>query len=119
MLDFWGYWWGPCRAMFPHERSLVKRLQNKPFVLLGVNSDSKRNDLKKVLEEEKITWRSFWAGGPSGPIPTHWQVQSWPSIFLIDHKGVIRQKYDLNPGEDILDKEIDQLVQEAETQESS
>ena len=25
--------------MYPHERSLVKRLEGKPFVLLGINSD--------------------------------------------------------------------------------
>ena len=27
--------------MYPHERSLVKRLANQPFVLIGVNSDPK------------------------------------------------------------------------------
>ena len=32
--------------MYPHERSLVKRLENKPFALLGVNSDRDREALK-------------------------------------------------------------------------
>ena len=27
--------------MYPHERSLVKTLEDKPFALLGVNSDPK------------------------------------------------------------------------------
>ena len=29
--------------MFPHERSLVKRLENKPFALIGINSDKDKN----------------------------------------------------------------------------
>ena len=80
-------------AMYPHERSLVKRLANEPFALLGVNSDSDREALKGVLEAENITWRSFWDGGnTSGPIATRWNVSGWPTIYVLDHKGVIRYK---------------------------
>ena len=103
--------------MYPHERSLVQKLQNKPFALLGVNSDDDREQLKEVLKKEEITWRSFWAGGIGGLIPTHWQVSGWPTIFLIDKKGVIRHMHVGNPGDAILDQEIDQLVQEPESQE--
>ena len=54
--------------MYPHERSLVKRLAGKPFALVGVNSDTDRDKLKETLKEEQITWRSFWNGGStSGP----------------------------------------------------
>ena len=45
--------------MFPHERSLVKRLEGKPFALLGINSDGDREDCKKKNEVDKITWRSW------------------------------------------------------------
>ena len=39
LLAFWGNWCPDCRAMFPYERSLVKRMENRPFALIGVNSD--------------------------------------------------------------------------------
>ena len=39
--------------MYPHERSLVKRLAGKPFALLGINSDADREGLKKTMEEER------------------------------------------------------------------
>jgi hypothetical protein len=101
--------------MYPHERSLVKRLEGKPFALVGVNSDSDRSALKKVLQEENITWRSFWNGGStSGPIATRWAVQGWPTLYVIDHKGVIRKKWEGSPGDKVLDEEIDKLVKEAE-----
>jgi hypothetical protein len=100
--------------MYPHERSLVKKMSGKPFVLIGVNSDQNREALKKTLVKEKITWRSFWNGGsPAGPIAKAWGVQGWPTLFLIDHKGVIRQKYLGSPGGAVLDKAIEDLVKEA------
>ena len=80
--------------MYPHERSLVKRLKDEPFALIGVNSDPDLNGLKPRMVEENITWRSFWSGkkGTQGPIPAKWGVTSWPTIYVIDEKGIIRAK---------------------------
>ena len=80
-------------ADVPHERSLEKNLEGKPFVLLGVNSYRDRDLLKNVLAKEKIPWRSWWdGGGTSGPISRRWNIQAWPTLYLIDAKGVIRYK---------------------------
>jgi hypothetical protein len=63
--------------MYPHERSLVKKMEGKPFVLLGVNSDGDKDKLHKRMEEEKITWRSWWDGGDTnGPIANQFNVHS-------------------------------------------
>ena len=93
--------------MYPHERSLVKRLEGKAFALVGVNSDPDREKLKKRLADEKITWRSFWNGpkGPGGPISRAWKVRSWPTIYVLDHKGVIRYT-------DLQAKKLDDAVDE-------
>jgi hypothetical protein len=99
--------------MYPHERSLVKSLEGKPFALLGVNSDQDRDALKKVLVDEKITWRSFWNGGsPVGPIAQQWQVQSWPTLCVLDAKGIIRHKYLGAPPPEQLEKDINALLAE-------
>ncbi len=102
--------------MFPHERSLVKRLENKPFALIGVNSDKDKDDIKKKNVEAQITWRSFWNGekGTAGPISKDWGVTGWPTLVLIDHKGVVRRKFVGNPGDTELDRLIDELVANAE-----
>jgi peroxiredoxin len=79
--------------MYPSERSLVKKLANEPFALIGVNSDRDREALKKVIQKENITWRSFWnGGGTSGPISSAWRVTGWPTIFVIDAEGIVRYK---------------------------
>jgi hypothetical protein len=98
--------------MYPHERSLVKRLAGEPFALIGVNSDKDKEQLFQRMEEESITWRSFWNGpdGTRGPISAKWNVTGWPTIYVIDHKGVIRFK---NVRGEEMDKAVDELLAEA------
>jgi cytochrome oxidase Cu insertion factor (SCO1/SenC/PrrC family) len=97
--------------MYPHERSLVKRLEGKPFALLGINSDPK-DRLPQVLKKENMTWRSWWDGGSTrGPIAKAWNVKGWPTIYVLDHKGVIRYH---GPREKDLDKAVDALLAELE-----
>ena len=97
--------------MYPHERSLVKRLENEPFALIGVNRDPDLDKLKQRIEEEQITWRSFWCGpeGTRGPIPTAWNVSGWPTIYVLDAEGRIRFKG--VRGED-MDHAVDELLAE-------
>ena len=80
--------------MYPHERSLVKDMKDRPFALIGVNSDADKEKLRPRMEEENITWRSFWNGpkGTGGPISEAWNVSGWPTLYVIDHNGVIRAK---------------------------
>ncbi len=113
LLDFWGHAFPPCRAMYAYERGLVKRLAGKPFVLLGVNGDPDRAALRRVVKEEKITWRSFWDGDVYGPAATRWDVDVRPSLFLIDHKGIIRYFFAGWPDTKKLDATIDALVRDA------
>lgn len=76
--------------MYPYERSLVQKFKDRPFVILGVNSDTDRERLKQAIDREGITWRSWWAGGIDGPIPQQYHVQSWPTLYLLDGRGTIR-----------------------------
>ena len=103
--------------MYPHERSLVKKLEGKPFALVGVNSDQDKAELKKAMEKENITWRSFWDGGSTGgPIATRWNVHAWPTIYVLDGAGVIRYR-DVREKE--LDEAVDKLLEEIEAQRAS
>jgi len=96
--------------MYPHERSLVKKLQNKPFALLGINSDPK-DHLKEVIKKESITWPSWADESTDGPIARAWNVHGWPTTYVLDHKGVIRFK-DLRG--DAMEKAVEQLLAEME-----
>jgi hypothetical protein len=133
--------------MIPHEKAMVDRLKDKPFALVGINSDGDRAvsktiegkdeeaavalaksedafidqvrqadpaflakaeatapglaarvreadlaNLRKILEKNGITWKQAAQGSTSGPLPRRWNVSSWPTIYVLDAKGVIRFK---------------------------
>ena len=86
----------------------MKRLENQPFALLGVDSDNAER-FRAAVKEGGITWPNWFDGGTTtGPI-----VQSWHAgplgVYVLDAKGVIRYEY--LEGED-LDKAVDQLLAE-------
>jgi hypothetical protein len=92
---------------------LVERFAGRPFSPVGINVDNNRDSAKRVVEQYKFSWRSFWCGpkGSLGDIPQAWNVQSWPTIYVIDHAGVIRSKNNRGPE---LDHLLDNLVMQAE-----
>jgi len=113
VLCFWATWCGPCMEMVPHERELVKRMEGKPFVLLGINADEsdKREKARKATRDEQMTWPSFWDGGFNGPTQIRYNVEHYPTLYLLDPGGIIR--YIDVRGKD-LDRAVDILLAELE-----
>ena len=101
------------KSKVPIADRLAAIQKDRPFALIGVNSDTDRETLKERTADEQITWRSFWNGpeGTDGPISRAWNVRAWPTVYVLDPKGVIRFK-DIHSEE--LDQAVDQLLQELE-----
>lgn len=91
-VSFWANWCRCCVALFPHERQLVEKYRDRPFVLLGVNADENRSQAKKVQDRHQLSWRSFHIGDAVGPVPTEWGVDAWPTIFVLDAQGTVRYR---------------------------
>lgn len=108
LLDFWADWCPHCVRMYPHEREMLEKYADKPFAIVGVNTDQPTR-LKQVQEQKLVTWRSF-ADGPGGPIAEAWRVASIPTIYVLDHEGVIRYK---NVRGDELTTAIEELLAKA------
>jgi thiol-disulfide isomerase/thioredoxin len=113
LFDFWATWCGPCVRMIPHERQLFEKLSKKGFVLLSVNVDEEKSTLTEFLVKEKMPW-SHWWDGRQGPISKMFRIQAFPTLYLIDAKGIVRKKWIGSPGEETLDKAVEDLVAEAE-----
>jgi hypothetical protein len=109
--------------MLAHERSLVKRLEGKPFVLLGVyvpQEPGERQLVKQQMARGIVTWRCWW--DEKGTLAGRWGVETFPGIFVIDAKGVLRS-IGLHGRTRAavmrnLDATIEQLVAEAEKSSS-
>ena len=90
----------------------MKKLERKPFALIGVNTnEAAPKKLKEAMEKESLNWRSFAA---QEAIKTAWNNPGTPSYYLLDHRGVIRRKWTGNPGEKALDTALEKLIREAE-----
>ena len=135
LLVFWAAGCRPCMAMVPHEVELVERYAGRPFAIVGVNSDvlaggnfimhgpdgkpiASTARLKVLVQTSKITWRSFrhgqWGAGEESGIGYRWNVQSWPTVYLLDEAGVIRGKWKGTPPTKVLDAAVEKLVRAAE-----
>jgi S1-C subfamily serine protease/peroxiredoxin len=112
VLDFFADWCPYCKVMYPHEQRLVTEMKDRPFALLGVNSDSQKI-LGDLIKGGTVTWRC-WADGQGGPIATAWRIESYPTLFLIDHQGNVRLQLAGAPSEKDLQEAIETLVKEAE-----
>lgn len=110
---FWASWCGPCMADVPHEREMTERLKGKPFTIVAVNGDEKREKAAEVMAREKMTWPSFWNGsdGADGPISKAWNVRGWPTVYILDAKGVIRFK---GQRREKLEEKVKLLLEEGE-----
>ena len=98
--------------MYGHERSLVKKLADKPFALLGVNTDPNLKVFQTAVKENNLNWRSFY-DGRGGPIVSNYSITGFPTIMLIDENGVIQH---INPGrtESTLDATIEDMLSKLE-----
>jgi thiol-disulfide isomerase/thioredoxin len=111
VLDIWATWCGPCKAMIPHEREMVERLKDKPFVLVSISVDQEKETLQNFLDKEPMPW-SHWWNGSEGGIIEDWNVEAYPTIIVLDAKGVIRYK---NLRGEELEEAVNQLLDELET----
>ncbi|SIO28256.1 Peroxiredoxin [Singulisphaera sp. GP187] len=110
LLTFAGIWCGPCKVMYPEERELVERMDGEAFTMLSVSTDAHVETLRASIQSREITWRCWWDGGTGGPICNVWNVQRFPTIYVLDAQGVIRypdtRGPDLRTAVDVLISEI-------------
>ena len=104
--------------MLPHERSLVERTKNLPFALVGIAGEHTltRDEWRAKCKQADVTWRNAWQGGAGDgawAISERWGVRAYPTLYLVDDRGVISHTWVGSPGDQALDAAVDALIAEA------
>ncbi len=58
-----------------------------------------------------MTWPSFYSGTGRGGLAAVWNVAYWPTVYVIDHEGVIRYK----GSGDGLEEAVESCIKKAES----
>jgi peroxiredoxin len=87
LLDFWGTWCPPCVAAVPSLRSLSRRMEDDPFVLVSVSTDTDEAALREFVAKEKMTWPQVW--DQRQEFTRKCKVAGFPTYMLVSHDGEI------------------------------
>lgn len=87
-LDFWASWCAPCLVSLPVLDELRKEFPADRFQILAVNLDREPAKARSFLRKRKIGYPS--ATDPEGRIPETFGLETMPTSYLIDAKGVVR-----------------------------
>jgi hypothetical protein len=93
-------------------------MQGKPFALIGVNINCHDpKTLKGVMDRERLHFRSFTdaaCGDGLVVIGSAWNLFGTPTVFVLDHRGVIRYRQVGIPDKKAIDEVLHNLIREAE-----
>lgn len=68
-------------------------MKDRPFALVGVNSDNLAR-AREAVKENELNWRSFQnePEGATRAISEDWYVSGWPTIVVLDGQRKIRYR---------------------------
>lgn len=91
IVVFWGGWCHACHGILPLMNQAAAQLKDKNAVVLGVNTDIE-SDAKKAFADYQVTFRNVLDTTTSGPNTSLYNLRNFPTLYLIDPKGVIAVK---------------------------
>lgn len=100
LVDFWASWCRPCRNENPAVLRAYQEFKDRKFkngngfAIYSVSLDANVEAWKKAIEQDGLNWSSHVSDlkGWNSEAAAKYQVESIPSNFLLNEKGIIIAK---------------------------
>jgi peroxiredoxin len=92
VLNFWASWCAPCRKEVPALELTWQLYRDKHVVVMGVSIDENKSDAEDFLGTFPVSY-SMLHDREGEDAAKKWQVNSVPTLILIDAAGRIRERH--------------------------
>lgn len=85
VVDFWASWCRPCRRSIPWLNELQARHSPRGLVVLGVNTDTAREDADRFMAAVPVDFKVIF--DPQGQLAAHYKLPGMPTSLIFDRDG--------------------------------
>ncbi len=111
LLNFWASWCFPaCYEEAPVLEAAWQKYRDQGLVVLGVDMQDTEAAAARFIQQFDLTFRN--APDPKGKVSIDYGVYGVPETFLIDRRGIIREKKVGAVTEEALRDTIERLLKE-------
>ena len=92
LIDFWRTDCAPCMSALPELISLEEKYREQGLEFIGINTDTDKQALLRVVRENRITWPNYWDGkGLTNEFAITCGVAATPDYWLLDRDGLVQE----------------------------
>jgi len=108
LVQFWASWCEPCKADMAALKELLTKYGSAGFHIIGVNLDSRREDMAAYLADSRVRWPQIYEEGGLDSRPANeLGILTLPTMILVDQQGKV---VDRNVRVAELDRELKRLI---------
>jgi peroxiredoxin len=112
ILDFWAYWCHWCHIQNQEEFPILKE-KYKDLVIVSYSVDVDKKLWEQSSKKDKIDWINISnLNGITDKVALEYDVQGYPSSFLIDQIGIIRDIF-LGYKIGVIEKSLNEILEQS------
>ena len=89
-INFWATWCNTCKAEMPQKALLKKKMEGKPFQMLGMLFRDDPDNLPEYFKKHNVTIPTLIS--PNNDSGKMFGITGVPETFIIDKDGIVREK---------------------------
>jgi len=92
LIDFWFSFCQPCLEEIPKYKNLYSKYKDKGFEIISISTDRTKDigKWKKTIKNKELQWQQYL--DENGMEAKFYNINSFPTTFLVDSAGVIVKK---------------------------